>query len=161
MSNSQLTNISFPKLSSIGGGFQIANNTKLLSILGFPNLTSIGGAIDFIGEFDNATLPELTVVKGGVYIESDSDEFNCSSWNSAQQDSVIRGDSYQCKGASVSTSVSLTASESSTKTSGSSSGASAASATTTGSSSSSKGGASHFAEVSMFGAFAAIVFQFL
>jgi hypothetical protein len=156
ISNSQLTNVSFPALESIGGAFLMANNTKLPSILGFPVLSSIGGAIDFIGSFDNATLPELSVVRGGVYIESNSEEFNCSSWNQAQKDSVIRGDSYQCKGASVSTSVAITETATSTL---SRSSTAAASATTTGSAKSSNGAGAM--EYSAAGALAALIFQLL
>lgn len=156
VSNSQLTNVSFPTLQSIGGAFQIANNTKLPSILGFPVLSSIGGAIDFIGDFDNATIPELSVVRGGVYIESNSDEFNCSSWNQAQKDSVIRGDSYQCKGASVSTSVAIT--ETATGTVRRSSAAASATSSESKSVSSNGVGATKY---SAAGAIAALIFQLL
>jgi len=47
-----LANLSFPSLTSIGGGFLIANNTALSSISGFPQLTTVVGAIDFTGTFD-------------------------------------------------------------------------------------------------------------
>ena len=155
VSNSELTNVSFPKLETIGGGFQIANNTKLQSILGFPNLTTIGGAIEFVGNFDNATVPKLEIVEGGVNIESDSEEFNCSSWNEAQADAVIRGDSYECKGASVSTSIAITS------TFGSRTSGSAAAATATGESSSSSSGGASALDVTTFGALAALIFQFI
>ncbi|KAF5101954.1 hypothetical protein D0Z00_000609 [Geotrichum galactomycetum] len=156
VSNSQLTNASFPALESIGGAFMIVNNTKLPSILGFPVLNTIGGAIDFVGSFDNATLPELSVVRGGVDIESTSEEFNCSSWNQAQKDSVIRGDSYQCKGASVSTSVAITGTATGTVRASSNA---AASATAAESASSSNGAGAM--EYSAAGALAALVFQLL
>lgn len=159
VSNSQLSNASFPLLQNIGGGFQIANNTALLSIDGFPNVNNIGGAIDFVGNFDNATLPTLQTVRGGVNVESSSDMFDCTPFNNAQKMNIIRGDSYQCKGPSVSTSVSLTPQA----TTGSRSG-SGSSATRTASSSSSKGAAAApvaYAEYSTFGALAALVFQFL
>lgn len=159
VSNDKLTNVSFPVLKSISGGFQIANNTNLSSIDGFPLLASVGGAIDFVGDFDNATLAKLTTVSGGVNIDSTSEEFNCSSWNEAEKDSVIRGDSYQCKAASVSTSISLVASTGSKTDSSDTATGTDASATATGSSSS-KGGASAI-EVSFLGAFAAVLFQFL
>ncbi|CDO51444.1 hypothetical protein DV495_001148 [Geotrichum candidum] len=157
VSNSQLVNATFPKLESIGGAFLVVNNTELPSILGFPALSSIGGAIEFTGSFDNATLPELSVVRGGVSIESDSEEFNCSSWNEAQQDSVIRGDSYQCKGASVSTSVAISETATGTERVASNT---AASATTTADSASSSNGAGAM-EYSAAGALAALVFQLL
>lgn len=49
--NSALTNISLPDLTTVGGGFQIANNTDLKMIDGFTGLETVGGAIDFSGEF--------------------------------------------------------------------------------------------------------------
>ena len=51
-SNSVLNNISFPQLTTIGGGFQVANNSKLVSVDGFPLLKDIGGAVDLVGAFD-------------------------------------------------------------------------------------------------------------
>jgi hypothetical protein len=49
VNNPSLTNISIPKLVSVGGAFQIANNSDLSSALSFPDLTTVGGAIDFTG----------------------------------------------------------------------------------------------------------------
>lgn len=46
-----LSKISMPLLKGIGGGFVIANNTKLLDITGFPKLQVIVGALDFAGVF--------------------------------------------------------------------------------------------------------------
>lgn len=46
-----VTNITMPELTTIGGGFQIANNTKLSQINGFPQLKTVGGALDFNGAF--------------------------------------------------------------------------------------------------------------
>lgn len=48
-----LANLSFPSLTTIGGGFLIANNTDLKSIDGFPKLKTIVGALDFAGTFDS------------------------------------------------------------------------------------------------------------
>lgn len=129
-------------MTEIGGGFQIANNTKLASLSGFPLLESVGGAVDFVGSFDNATLPKLDTVRGGVTVDSDSEEFNCSSWNGLQKDNGIRGDSYECKGASVSTSVAITTTVSGTgKSSASSATATGASASGSSHSTSSSSGA--------------------
>ena len=47
-----LSNISFPQLKEIGGGFLIANNTQLKTIDGFPDLQTIVGALDFAGTFN-------------------------------------------------------------------------------------------------------------
>lgn len=51
-SNTQLTNITATKLESIGGTFQLANNTKLLRIDSFEALTTVDGSIDFSGAFN-------------------------------------------------------------------------------------------------------------
>ena len=47
-----LSNISMPSLTQVGGGFLIANNSALLSIDGFPKLGVIVGALDFAGDFN-------------------------------------------------------------------------------------------------------------
>lgn len=49
--NSELTNVSFPMLTMIGGGFNIANNSALDVVTGFPKLESVGGAVNFDGAF--------------------------------------------------------------------------------------------------------------
>lgn len=51
VANSKLENISFPLLSTVGGAFQIANNSALSTALSFPALTQVSGAIDFSGNF--------------------------------------------------------------------------------------------------------------
>ena len=61
---SSLTNLSFPQLTTIGGGFLVANNTELTTINGFQKLKTVGGAIDFLGVFEKydslTPLPTLT-----------------------------------------------------------------------------------------------------
>ena len=47
-----LTSFAFPALTTIGGGFLVANNTKLKAINGLPKLATIVGALDFAGTFD-------------------------------------------------------------------------------------------------------------
>jgi hypothetical protein len=152
VANNQLTNISFPKLSTIGGGFQIANNTDLNTIMGFPKVSSVGGAIDFVGNFSSAALPALDVVRGGVDIESDNKNFNCSAWNQAHDNGDIQGNSYVCKAASSSTSVAITATGSSTGSSN------AAAATTT---SSSSKNAAPVAGVVQYGSVIGALFAFI
>ena len=46
-----LSNVSFPSLTEIGGGFLMANNSDLKAISGFPKLKTVVGAIDFAGTF--------------------------------------------------------------------------------------------------------------
>lgn len=49
--NTELTNISIPKLTSVNNTYQIANNTLLKEINGFTKLAVIKGALDFRGNF--------------------------------------------------------------------------------------------------------------
>jgi hypothetical protein len=46
-----LKTLSFPALTTIGGGFLVANNTNLEAINGFPKLKTVVGALDFAGTF--------------------------------------------------------------------------------------------------------------
>ncbi|KAH8893508.1 hypothetical protein GQ53DRAFT_645091, partial [Thozetella sp. PMI_491] len=62
--NEALTNISFPVLTSIGGGLLIANNTNLSAIDGFSKLKAIGGAVKLRGSFSDIEFPALGDVKG-------------------------------------------------------------------------------------------------
>ena len=58
--NDQLTNISAPSLTKIGGGYLIANNTQLTMINGFKALQTVGGALDFSGDFSEfVTIPDI------------------------------------------------------------------------------------------------------
>ena len=50
VSCSKLTNVTVDNLESIGGTFQIANNTKL-SVVKFASLSKVNGAVDFSGAF--------------------------------------------------------------------------------------------------------------
>jgi len=47
-----LNNLSFPELTTIGGGFLVANNTELEAVDQFPKLKTIAGALDFRGVFE-------------------------------------------------------------------------------------------------------------
>ncbi|KAK4188052.1 hypothetical protein QBC35DRAFT_383456 [Podospora australis] len=71
--NAQLTNLTFPKLTNIGGGLLVANNTALEKIDGFPELTHVGGAVKLRGSFDEAELPSLENVKGTFDASSTTD----------------------------------------------------------------------------------------
>jgi hypothetical protein len=50
VANPQLTNITIPHLTAIGGGVQVANNSALQTI-SFPVLKTVGGAVDLSGNF--------------------------------------------------------------------------------------------------------------
>ncbi|OAA67298.1 GPI-anchored cell wall organization protein ecm33 [Niveomyces insectorum RCEF 264] len=73
VSNSGLTNISIPALTSVGGGFLIANNTALQNITGFGKLKTVGGAINLRGNFTEIDFPSLNDVKGAFDVVSTAD----------------------------------------------------------------------------------------
>lgn len=49
--NAQLTNISFPELTTVGGSLTIANNTRLERLDSLPKLQQVGGAVRLRGNF--------------------------------------------------------------------------------------------------------------
>lgn len=73
VSNAQLTNITLPQLTSIGGGFLLANNTAQDKVNGFNKLKTVGGAINMRGNFTDIELPALNDVKGAFDIVSTGD----------------------------------------------------------------------------------------
>lgn len=68
--NNELTNISMPLLTSIGGGFNVANNSALDTVDGFPALETVGGAVNFDGAFTSIELPKLNDVRGAFDVLS-------------------------------------------------------------------------------------------
>lgn len=94
---SQLTNMSFPKLTEIGGTFLIANNTDLTDISGFDEVQTVGGSIDWTGSFDNASLPAISNVRGGVNVQSSSQTFQCP-FPQIQSNGVVKGKGFVCSG---------------------------------------------------------------
>lgn len=96
-SNTKLTNITANKLESIGGTFQIANNTQLIRIDGFESLASVDGSIDFSGDFTYATLPSLDDVRGGFNAQTTAN-FSCTEFDNYHNSGVIKGDGYKCEG---------------------------------------------------------------
>ncbi|KAI9798311.1 MAG: hypothetical protein M1833_004883 [Piccolia ochrophora] len=93
--NDELTELDFPKLKTINGGFTITNNTKLESIEGFDKLEKVGGAVTAKGVFDEASLPALEDVKGGFVMASTGD-FDCGPFDKLKNQQV-QG-KYGCKG---------------------------------------------------------------
>lgn len=77
--NANLKNISLPRLSTIGGGLLIANNTELSELNGLPALKTIGGAVKLRGSFDEVVFPALNDVKGAFDLSSTGDiEDSCT-----------------------------------------------------------------------------------
>ncbi|PRT56986.1 Cell wall protein ECM33 [Wickerhamiella sorbophila] len=141
VSNSKLSNTSAPQLGRIGGGFQIANNTNLKAIVGFGNLSFVGGAIDFVGNFTKAELPNIEDVEGGVVVDS-SGQIDCDSFDSAHSKGDFHGDKYVCKGLSTTASFSMTGKATGTGDSSSGSGSATATGSASDSGSSSKSSSS-------------------
>ncbi|AEO63595.1 uncharacterized protein THITE_2109074 [Thermothielavioides terrestris NRRL 8126] len=71
--NAALTNISIPKLTSIGGGLLIANNTALHKINFFSKLERVGGAVKLRGNFTDVEFPALDDVQGAFDVSSTGD----------------------------------------------------------------------------------------
>ncbi|OQN99032.1 hypothetical protein B0A48_14893 [Cryoendolithus antarcticus] len=99
VSNQKLNNASFPQLTSVGGGLQIANNTNIEKIDGFPKLQTVGGALDFYGNFSDVALPSLMDVRGAFNLQSSKDLTNtCNHFQPLSgQNNVIKG-TYSCSG---------------------------------------------------------------
>jgi hypothetical protein len=100
VSNSDLTNLTFPLLERVGGGVTIANNTELETIDGFPELTEIGGAIAFRGSFTSAELPALENVIGGyeVLTTAELDNSTCTAFGEMADTGIIQGPEIACQG---------------------------------------------------------------
>ncbi|KXX81936.1 Protein ecm33 [Madurella mycetomatis] len=73
ISNGNLNNLTFPVLTSIGGGLLIANNTELTRMAAFPRLEEVGGAVKLRGSFDEIEFPALELVEGAFDVASTED----------------------------------------------------------------------------------------
>ncbi|KAK0755005.1 hypothetical protein B0T18DRAFT_386790 [Schizothecium vesticola] len=77
--NVNLKNISMPRLTTVGGGLLIANNTALIELNGLPALKTISGAVKLRGSFDDVSFPALNDVKGAFDLSSTGDiEKSCT-----------------------------------------------------------------------------------
>ncbi|GMM56625.1 Sps22 protein [Maudiozyma humilis] len=95
--NRQLVTADFNNLTEVTGGLMIAKNPRLNKINFFESLRQIGGAIHFEGKFSETVLESLKLVKGSVYVESSSEDLDCSNWISPSSSrSIIRGGKVKC-----------------------------------------------------------------
>lgn len=124
VSNDELSKAAFSNLTTVGGGFIIANNTQLKVIDGFNKVQTVGGAIEVTGNFSTLDLSSLKSVRGGANFDSSSN-FSCNALKKLQSNGAIQGDSFVCKNGATSTSVKL--SSTSTESSKSSATSSASS----------------------------------
>ena len=133
-SNDDLNSVSFKNLTSIGGGFVIANNTNLQTIDTFSEITTIGGALSVIGNFTTLDLSSLKSVRGVADVETSASNFSCDALKKLQNKGAIQGDKFVCKNGAVSSSSSVSHTSSGSSSSGSSSsGSKGHSSTTSGS----------------------------
>ena len=96
VNNSQLTNCSTPNLKTIGGALFIANNTEYDNIQ-FNSVKTVGGAVDITGDFNNLSMTSLSQVKGGLNVQSSSQNFTCP-FDNLRSSGAILGDSFVCTG---------------------------------------------------------------
>ncbi|KAG7866585.1 hypothetical protein KL918_003482 [Ogataea parapolymorpha] len=155
--NDDLTEIDLSDLQSVGGGFVIANNSNLETIDGFDSLQTIGGAVILKGEFDNATFPKLSTVRGGFDLET-TGKASCDEFNALEKKGGIQGDKFVCSAATESSS-SINHSKTSGSSSATSSGSSDESTSSRASSSSRAGAAIN--TVSVFGVMSALLLAML
>jgi len=95
--NEILTNITFPKISSMNGALTIQNNTALETIDGFPKLETIKGTLIFRGDFTEAELPALENVFGKGTITSTGDiTDSCKAFQKLIDNGGIQGDDSSC-----------------------------------------------------------------
>jgi len=90
--SSQLSNLSFPSLTTVNGGIQLANNTKLMAVDGFDSLQRIAGDINFYGTFDEVSFGALTDVRGAANVYTSSQNTSiCTTFQDAKNHQVIKG----------------------------------------------------------------------
>lgn len=91
--NKKISNITFPKLTKIGGDLTVRKNPELTELEAFPKLESVFGGIDLGGDFEKVELPKLNDVSGSVNVSSTTDikDF-CGFFDDAKDDGSIRGE---------------------------------------------------------------------
>ncbi|KAH3899551.1 uncharacterized protein SCDLUD_003828 [Saccharomycodes ludwigii] len=95
--NYHLKNVDLEEVSDIFGGLMITNNSEIETINFLPNLQHIGGAIQFDGKFKDTNFPKLKLVKGSVFINTNSNNMNCNKWTAPENGlSIIRGGKIIC-----------------------------------------------------------------
>lgn len=103
--NGELSLVDFGSLTDIGGGLLVANNTLIEHVNFLPKLNVIGGAIELVGNFKDASLKQLRLVKGSARVKSFAAGFDCAKWSTAEMSAVIRGGKIECSNAKNETTV--------------------------------------------------------
>ncbi|CCE63473.1 hypothetical protein TPHA_0E03840 [Tetrapisispora phaffii CBS 4417] len=95
--NPNLSNVDLSGITFINGGLMVTKNDKLTNLSFLPKLKQIGGAIHFEGKFQETDFPDLKLVKGSAYINSNSDQLDCDTWTTPVSGrSIIRGGKIEC-----------------------------------------------------------------
>lgn len=149
--NDDLTEISIDKLKTIGGEFRMYNNTNLEDMEdSFSSLQTVEGAVNIKGNIANFTLPKLKKVDGTFTFNTDSDEFDCSSFKKKLLKVVKGGKSPQCSAPKKKSSSSKKSGSSSSSSSSSTSSGSGSSSGSSSSSSSKSSNANTLAYGTFF-----------
>lgn len=93
--NKQLQNLSLPQLQVLGGALSLANNTEL-SHVQVPKLQQVDGTVDITGNFEKVDLPSLVDVRGGLNVQTSSNNFSCDDVNKLKG-GVTKGHEFTCK----------------------------------------------------------------
>jgi hypothetical protein len=93
--NLQLHNLSIPYLQLLGGALSVSNNTQL-SKVDVPRLQQVDGTVDIIGNFDKVELPSLMDIRGGLNVQTSSNQFSCDDVNKLKG-GVTKGHEFTCK----------------------------------------------------------------
>jgi hypothetical protein len=96
-SSSKLNNNLANSLESVGGTFQLENNTKHAIVDGFENPAVVGGALNLSGVFTEVKLRALEAVCGGVSLQF-TETISCDLCDSRTLPGGIKGDGYMCEG---------------------------------------------------------------
>jgi hypothetical protein len=91
----QLKNLSVPQLQLLGGALSLANNTEL-SEVDVPKLKQVDGTVDVTGNFKKIDLSSLVDVRGGLNVQTSSNEFSCDNVNKLKG-GVTKGHEFTCK----------------------------------------------------------------
>ncbi|KAI9304264.1 hypothetical protein BJ944DRAFT_240709 [Cunninghamella echinulata] len=95
--NNLLQQTSFKQLMKVGGAFSIGNNTQLTKVEGFPTLQEVDGTVDVAGSFDSYAFPVLQDVRGGMRLQTTSNQLQCSEIEKKlKAEHVVKGDTWSC-----------------------------------------------------------------
>lgn len=94
--NQNLKNLDIPELGEIAGGLTVVNNSQIDKINFLPKLYSIGGALEVIGDIKEITLKNLKLVKGSGRVKTISKSFDCNKWLKSEISTIIRGGKLEC-----------------------------------------------------------------